>query len=146
VVKSREEVPIGTYTDENSLGDWIGLHPHLVSVYTRALVDRIAHANALVPVTDDPTLFALPGWTAADFEESLLGPSAPQPNFGWWRHVDSQHQTRPPYPSRPGSWPVRHRRGAGCASPRHQRHPCQGHRQSTIAAFRRVRRVPCSPG
>ncbi|WP_225828569.1 DUF6236 family protein [Streptomyces naphthomycinicus] len=84
-VFSREEVPIGAYTEENSVRDWIGLHPHLVSVYTRALVDRIAHANALVPVTDDPVLFALPGWTAADFEEALLGPSAPGPDPGcWW--------------------------------------------------------------
>ncbi|MFF0431733.1 DUF6236 family protein [Streptomyces sp. NPDC004327] len=85
VVRSREWAPFGTYTDGNSVRDWIGLHPHLVSVYTRALVDRIAHANALVPVTDDPVLFALPGWTATDFEEALLGPSAPGPNPGvWW--------------------------------------------------------------
>ncbi|RSN60852.1 hypothetical protein DMH01_16455 [Amycolatopsis sp. WAC 04182] len=100
VVRSRDEVPIGTYTDENSVGDWIGLHPHLVSVYTRALVDRIAHANALVPVTDDPMLFALPGWTATDFEEALLGPSAPGPEPGcWWLPNKQTGRARPVQPA-----------------------------------------------
>lgn len=99
VVRSREWVPIGTDTEENSVGDWIGLHPHLVSVYTRALVDRIAHANALVPVTDDPTLFALPGWAASDFEEALLGPSAPGPNPGrWWLPNSQNGRARPALP------------------------------------------------
>ncbi|MFF4410361.1 DUF6236 family protein [Streptomyces sp. NPDC001404] len=47
-------------------GRWLGMHPRLISVYSCALAHRIAQANALAPVTEDPRLFALPSNCTVD--------------------------------------------------------------------------------
>ncbi|MFF1691559.1 MULTISPECIES: DUF6236 family protein [unclassified Streptomyces] len=58
---------------------WIGMHPHLASIYSCALASRIAEANALTPVTDDPQTFALPGrGTAQELGAALLHPALPE--------------------------------------------------------------------
>ena len=45
-------------------GDWIGMHPRLASVYTCALVDRIAERGRMHPVTDQVLPHtAVSGWT-----------------------------------------------------------------------------------
>jgi hypothetical protein len=54
--RSRFDPLTGLRADEG----WVGMHPHLVAVYSCALAYRIAQANNLTPVTHDPRLFALP--------------------------------------------------------------------------------------
>ncbi|MFJ6918628.1 DUF6236 family protein [Streptomyces sp. NPDC101133] len=62
--------------DDNFL--WVGMHPHMVSVYSCALAARIAQANSLTPVTDDPRFFLLPDlWTADDLGAALLQDAPP---------------------------------------------------------------------
>ncbi|MCM3920285.1 DUF6236 family protein [Frankia sp. AiPs1] len=52
---------------------WLGMHPQLASVYLTALADRVAHANDLVPVTDQPGhLGVLNGWTVETLTHALL--------------------------------------------------------------------------
>ncbi|MFJ8475624.1 DUF6236 family protein [Kitasatospora sp. NPDC094011] len=52
---------------------WVGMHPHLVAACSCVLADRVARANALTPVTDDPRLFTLPGQgTVEEFAAALL--------------------------------------------------------------------------
>ncbi|MET7334772.1 DUF6236 family protein [Nonomuraea sp. NPDC005650] len=59
---------------------WIGMHPDLVAIYSCALASRIARANALTPVTDDPRMFALPSdGTVDDLSTALLHPTSPSP-------------------------------------------------------------------
>lgn len=73
---------------------WIGMHPRIVSVYSRALVERIARANDLTPVTDDPRFFGTPNWSVDDLTEALLdwqGPTGdsriwPDGLTNWTRH------------------------------------------------------------
>jgi hypothetical protein len=49
------------------------MHPHIVAVYSCALVHRIAAANTLTPVTHDPRLFALPShWTVDELGAAML--------------------------------------------------------------------------
>ncbi|MFJ4190583.1 DUF6236 family protein [Kitasatospora sp. NPDC089509] len=53
---------------------WVGMHPHLVAIYSCVLADRVARANALTPVTDDPQLFTLPRQgTVEELASALLG-------------------------------------------------------------------------
>ncbi|MFJ9846075.1 DUF6236 family protein [Kitasatospora sp. NPDC101155] len=53
---------------------WVGMHPDLVAIYSCVLADRVARANALTPVTDDPQLFTLPRQgTVEEFAAALLG-------------------------------------------------------------------------
>ncbi|MFD5467779.1 DUF6236 family protein [Kitasatospora sp. NPDC127059] len=47
-------------------GQWVGMHPRLVATYSCALAARIAEANALTPVTDDPRLFVAPHYATVD--------------------------------------------------------------------------------
>jgi hypothetical protein len=57
---------------------WIGMHPHMVAVYSCALANRIGEANALTPVTHDPRLFALPShWTVEELAAALLQNTRP---------------------------------------------------------------------
>lgn len=71
--------PLTGVRDDNR---WVGMHPRLVAVYSCALADRIARANTLSPVTNDPSLFALPGkWTVEELGAVLLEgprPAAPR--------------------------------------------------------------------
>ncbi|RGC65636.1 hypothetical protein C5N14_27425 [Micromonospora sp. MW-13] len=57
---------------------WVGMHPHLVAVYSCALAQRIARANQLLPVTHDPRLFALPeDWTVRELGAALVNTRPP---------------------------------------------------------------------
>jgi hypothetical protein len=62
---------------------WVGMHPRLVAVYSCALAHRIARANTLTPVTDDPDLFELSGdWTVDDLGSALLADTKPPRRSG----------------------------------------------------------------
>ncbi len=53
--------------------EWIGMHPVLVSVYTAALVDRIAQVNDMYAVTDQTDVHGmLNGWTVDTLAHVLL--------------------------------------------------------------------------
>ncbi len=81
------ELGLAMYTPIDHLtglrrGPWIGMHPRMIAVYSCALANRIAQANALTPVTHDPRLFALPSdWAVDELGAALLqGPrSTPAP-------------------------------------------------------------------
>ncbi|ADP78968.1 DUF6236 family protein [Pseudofrankia inefficax] len=52
---------------------WVGLHPRLAQVYLTALADRVARANDLATVTDQPSSYgALNGWTLETLARVLL--------------------------------------------------------------------------
>jgi hypothetical protein len=73
--RSRFDPLTGLRADEG----WVGMHPHLVAVYSCALAHRIAQANDLTPVTHDPRLFALPsGWTVDELAVLLEDPGGPE--------------------------------------------------------------------
>jgi hypothetical protein len=70
---SRFDPLTGTRADEG----WVGMHPHLVAVYSCALAFRIARANGLAPVTHDPRLLALPiDWTMDEIAVLLQDPAS----------------------------------------------------------------------
>ncbi|MBL7493727.1 hypothetical protein I6A60_33765 [Frankia sp. AgB1.9] len=52
---------------------WVAVHPRLASVYLTALADRVAAANNLAPVTDQPRHYGvLNGWTLETITRVLL--------------------------------------------------------------------------
>jgi hypothetical protein len=58
--------------------DWIALHPRLASVYLSALADRVAEANDMPVVTDQPQLYGmLNGWGLDTLTRVLLGNETP---------------------------------------------------------------------
>ncbi|MGW2477898.1 DUF6236 family protein [Streptomyces sp. NPDC001665] len=58
---------------------WVRMHRSLVSIYSCALAARIAQANSLTPVSDDPQFFALSDlWTADDIGAALLRDTPPE--------------------------------------------------------------------
>ncbi len=63
---------------------WLGMHPHLVAVYSCVLADRIAQANSLTMVTDDRRMFTLSGeWTIDNLGHALLDhPNRPSSRRG----------------------------------------------------------------
>jgi hypothetical protein len=74
-IESRFDPLTGVRDDVN----WVGMHPHLVAVYSCALAHRIAQANDLALVTHDPRLFALPSnWTMDELSATLLGDHPPR--------------------------------------------------------------------
>jgi|GEM_PF-4995954 hypothetical protein len=54
-------------------GSWVALHPRLAAVYLTALAERVARANALTPVTDQPRHHGMAsGWTLETLTRVLL--------------------------------------------------------------------------
>ncbi|WP_433225819.1 DUF6236 family protein [Microtetraspora malaysiensis] len=73
---SRFDPLTGIRADEG----WVGMHPHLVAVYSCALAFRIARANGLTPVTHDPRLLALSiDWTVDEIAVLLQEPLSHEP-------------------------------------------------------------------
>jgi hypothetical protein len=58
---------------QNSGGTWVGMHPELASVYTCALIERIATEDRLHPVTDQALPHsAVSGWTLERLVQVLV--------------------------------------------------------------------------
>ncbi|WP_369394935.1 DUF6236 family protein [Streptomyces sp. CG1] len=73
LLRERELAAIGRHIGER--WGWVGMHPRLISVYSCALASRIAEANDLRLVTDDPVLQSLPShWTVDQLADALLAP------------------------------------------------------------------------
>lgn len=54
-------------------GTWVGMHPELASVYTCALIERIATENHLHPITDQALPHAaVSGWTMDRLVQTLI--------------------------------------------------------------------------
>jgi uncharacterized protein DUF6236 len=54
-------------------GLWVGMHPRLADVYVAALADRLARANQMAAITDQPRMYGtLNGWNMETLAQVLL--------------------------------------------------------------------------